>query len=72
MKKENVISLLTLLTGFIIFIITFLTKSTVIKGFLAIIGISALIVSIVFENKAKNQNFGIFAILSKIAKSKKQ
>ena len=74
MKKENKISAITFLTALILFIISRIAKAnTIASGILCIAGIIVIIISIVFERKAKNpQNFGIFAILSKIVKSKKQ
>ena len=72
MKKENKISLITLLIGCFIFIISSLIQNHIAKTVLSLIGISVIVVSIVFEKKAKNpKNFGILqAIKSIIPKSK--
>lgn len=73
MKKENKISLITLLIGFIIFLILSIVHNYIVKAVLSLIGIAVIIASIVFEKKAKNpKNFGILqAIKSIIPKSKK-
>lgn len=72
MKKENRISLVTLLIGFLIFMISSVIQNHIAKAVLSLIGISVIVVSIIFEKKAKNQkNFGILqAIRSIIPKSK--
>ncbi len=71
MKKENKISVITFIIAVILFIISRSIKNDLPRGILCIIGIASIITSIVFERKAKNpQNFGIFATLSKIVKSK--
>ena len=72
MKKENRISLVTLLIGFLIFLISSLIQNQIAKAVLSLIGISVIVVSIVYEKKAKNpKNFGILkAIRSIIPKSK--
>ncbi len=72
MKKENRISLITLLIGFLIFLISSLIQNQIAKTVLSLLGISVIVVSIVFEKKAKNpKNFGILqAIRSIIPKSK--
>ena len=72
MKTENKISLITLLIGFLIFVISSLVRNHVVKTILSVIGISVIVISIVFEKKAKNpKNFGILqAISSIIPKSK--
>ncbi len=72
MKKENSISLITLIIGFLIFMISSLVQNQIAKAVLSLIGIAAIVVSIVFEKKAKNpKNFGILqAIRSIIPKSK--
>ena len=72
MKKENRISLVTMLIGFLIFLISSLIQNQIAKSVLSLIGISVIVVSIVFEKKAKNpKNFGILqAIRSIIPKSK--
>ncbi len=73
MKKENKISAMTFVVAVILFIISRVIKNDMARGILCITGIVSIITSIVFERKAKNpQNFGIFATLSKIVKSKKQ
>lgn len=72
MKKENRISLITLIIGFLIFMISSLVQNQIAKTVLSLIGIAVIVVSIVFEKKAKNpKNFGILqAIRSIIPKSK--
>ena len=72
MKKENRISLITLIIGFLIFMISSLVQNQIAKTVLSLLGIAVIVVSIVFEKKAKNpKNFGILqAIRSIIPKSK--
>ena len=72
MKKENRISLVTMLIGFLIFLISSLIQNQIAKAVLSLIGISVIVVSIIFEKEAKNpKNFGILhAIRSIIPKSK--
>ena len=72
MKKENRISLIALLIGFLIFMISSFIQNHIAKAVLSVIGIAVIVVSIVFEKKAKNpKNFGILqAIRSIIPKSK--
>ena len=72
MKKENRISLITLIIGLLIFMISSLVQNQIAKTVLSLIGIAVIVVSIVFEKKAKNpKNFGILqAIKSIIPKSK--
>ena len=71
MKKENKISAITFVVAVILFIISRVIKNDMARGILCITGIVSIITSIVFERKAKNpQNFGIFATLSKIVKSR--
>ena len=48
MKKENRISLVTLLIGFLIFLISSLIQNQIAKAVLSLIGISVIVVSIVF------------------------
>ncbi len=73
MKKENKISAVTFLVAIIFFIISRIVKNILAGGILCVIGIIFISTSIICEKKAKNkQNFGIFAILSKIVKSKKK
>ena len=60
MKKENRISLVTMLIGFLIFLISSLIQNQIAKAVLSLIGISVIVISIVYEKKAKNpKNFGI-------------
>ena len=71
MKAENKISIITFTIAVILFIISRLIANKTISGVLCLLGISAIVTSIIFERKAKNpQNFGIFATLSKIVKSR--
>ena len=71
MKTENKISVVSFVIAVILFIISRTIKNDMARGILCITGIVSIITSIVFERKAKNpQNFGIFATLSKIVKSR--
>ena len=71
MKTENKISVITFLIAVILFISSNVIKNDIARGILCITGIVSIVTSIVFERKAKNpQNFGIFATLSKIVKSR--
>ena len=73
MKTENKISIITFTIAIILFIISRIVADNTASGILCLFGIVAIITSIVSERKAKNpQNFGIFATLSKIVKSKKR
>ena len=53
MKKENRISLVTMLIGFLIFLISSLIQNQIAKAVLSLIGISVIVVSIVFEKKQR-------------------
>ena len=53
MKKENRISLVTLLIGFLIFLISSLIQNQIAKAVLSLIGISVIVISIVYEKKSK-------------------
>ena len=53
MKKENRISLVTMLIGFLIFLISSLIQNQIAKAVLSLIGISVIVVSIVYEKKSK-------------------
>lgn len=68
MKKENKICLFTMFISLIILIISQNIKNDFFKLILAIIGISLIIISIVFERKAKNpkiKHLGIFHLVRK-------
>ena len=64
MKTENKISIITFVIAIILFVVSRIVTNKTASGILCLVGIAAIITSIVSERKAKNpQNFGIFATL---------
>lgn len=73
-KKCNLLCTVFMSIGLLLIIIYAITNNVYIRRTAAIIGIISVIVSIIFEKKAKNpksQNFEIWNIISKSKKKKK-
>ena len=72
MKRENIISIITLLFSLLVLAVSLKIQNMFVKKLLCLTGLVLIILSIIFEKKAKNPKKQNFVILhSIIAKSRR-